>query len=287
MISSSDCPVEIMDLSTEEILSTSSNTTEASIPKASAKRSRPSRAKGVKTVPAAKKAKVTIAAEKVVANDETIIVVIVDSEVEREQKGEEIEQINNLMTTATTIALVNNDSNMISEKDGMINRTDPEGCSIKNGGECSGVDIGECSTENVEECPVEKQISTGTGTVTGTETETERETERRDDTKEEIALSNSIAITTFTDAAISPAPSVPMSEADETMTENIEVIGTVTEKRKRERRSSHAVDTKPKNSIKTVTTLESDVLSPEVSMKIQCHQERTRMILAELIALEK
>ena len=68
-------------------------------------------------------------------------------------------------------------------------------------------------------------------------------------------------------------------------TEEIKVLESVNNKRKRKQTTPAAPTGENKKTEKT--DLESEVRSPEVILKIQCHQERMTIVCAELVALEK
>ena len=60
------------------------------------------------------------------------------------------------------------------------------------------------------------------------------------------------------------------------------------ESAKRKRRSCNTLllSNGVKSTLKVSPTPESEVLSPEIALKIQCHQERLKVVLAELVVLE-
>ena len=118
-------------------------------------------------------------------------------------------------------------------------------------------------------------------------------------------LSPTVSAMVIVPTIISPPPadvtvvmSLP-SAVDVTSNADIGVIETVIdntveeavnsmESAKRKRRSCNTLllSNGVKSTLKVSPTPESEVLSPEIALKIQCHQERLKVVLAELVVLE-
>ena len=211
-ISSPSIPAMIMDLSSDELLgSTSFETTTATTTKVTAKRVRPNRAKGAKgakTDPA-KKAKVAISTDEVVADVQAIGVVATPQKKGTLEGEEENELSSAIFATA------------------VIPPTSPAPADV---------------TAIVTTLPFSANISSDEN------------------------------------------PKVAETETDNIVEEAINPI----KHEKRKRRSCNILTSSNgiKDTLRVSPAPESEVLCPEIALKVQCHQERLKVVLAELVALE-
>ena len=211
-ISSPSIPAMIMDLSSDELLgSTSFETTTATTTKVTAKRVRPNRAKGAKgakTDPA-KKAKVAISTDEVVADVQAIGVVATPQKKGTLEGEEENELSSAIFATA------------------VIPPTSPAPANV---------------TAIVTTLPFSANISSDEN------------------------------------------PKFAETETDNIVEEAINPI----KHEKRKRRSCNILTSSNgiKDTLRVSPAPESEVLCPEIALKVQCHQERLKVVLAELVALE-